>query len=143
MTYRDERSGVWMWSEQDSVSRRIAMNVMHELKMDAGGDFRTRDKLISAIHGCVQDCMDAAAKGSEWQVKVEEIEAVARRHASPSSNPGAHALASKLIKIIEQPQRCRICGTDPVEFAGGIAPFYAAGHVDQDDPEYPKPLNHS
>ena len=34
--------------------------------------------------------------------KLDKIEALARRHASPASNPGAHALASAIIRICEE-----------------------------------------
>lgn len=32
---------------------------------------------------------------------IDEIERLCRRHSSPASNPGAHALANKIIRMIE------------------------------------------
>ena len=34
--------------------------------------------------------------------QLNKIEMLARRHASPASNPGAHALASAIIRICEE-----------------------------------------
>jgi hypothetical protein len=34
--------------------------------------------------------------------QLNKIELLARRHASPASNPGAHALASAIIRICEE-----------------------------------------
>jgi hypothetical protein len=34
--------------------------------------------------------------------QLNKIEQLARRHASPASNPGAHALASAIVKICEE-----------------------------------------
>ena len=34
--------------------------------------------------------------------QLNKIEQLARRHASPASNPGAHALASAIIRICEE-----------------------------------------
>jgi len=49
--------------------------------------------------------------------KIKETLALARRHSSPATNPGAHALANKIIQILEEPwpiilrkSACRSCG---------------------------------
>ena len=34
--------------------------------------------------------------------KLSRIEMICRRHASPASNPGAHALAAAIVKICEE-----------------------------------------
>lgn len=64
MIYKDEGSGVWMDDSQKgwdiSVSRRIAEMLMKSMGGDSSQDWRTRDKIISAISDYVGMCMDLA-----------------------------------------------------------------------------------
>lgn len=39
---------------------------------------------------------------ADLRKKLDKIEQLARRHASPASNPGAHALAAAIVRICEE-----------------------------------------
>jgi hypothetical protein len=45
---------------------------------------------------------EATAEITSMRAKLARIEQLARRHASPASNPGAHALAAAIIRICEE-----------------------------------------
>lgn len=102
--------GVWMATDDESVSRQVAIEAMNALSLDCA-DWRVRDRVIMAIRGRVNGCLDDAfAIGrrsvgplGEWRnvLVCADSEFSAISHGRPVDVEEARRLSSALRRIYE------------------------------------------